>query len=548
MLDQDLIAQLTQYLEMVREPIELRSSLDDQPKSHEMAEMIDEIAGCSDKVTHTRVDDDERRPSFAIVRTSAPEISVRFAGLPLGHEFTSLVLALLQVGGHPVKENEATIEAVKSLDQDLEFVTYMSLSCQNCPTVVQALNAMAVLNPRIKHTAVEGSLFQDEVSERRILAVPTIYLNGEEFASGRMDIADFVARLDSGAAERAAEGLNEKDPYDVLVVGGGPAGAAAAIYAARKGIRTGLAGEKLGGQVLDTMSIENLISVPYTEGPQLGAALEDHMSKYDIDTMKSVRASQLVPGKDGQLHKVVFEGGGELSAKTVVLSTGARWRTLGVPGEDEYRNKGVTFCPHCDGPLFKGKPIAVIGGGNSGVEAAIDLAGVVGHVTVIEFLDELKADDVLLRKLHSLPNVDVIKSARTTEVVGDGSQVTALKFEDRETGEEKQVDVNGVFVQIGLLPVTEWLKDSGIELSDRHEVVVNDRAATNVPGIFAAGDCTTVPYKQIVISMGQGSTAALAAFDHLIRTSAPDAPETPGSEPADTGERDNVPNQASMGA
>ncbi|GAB3622332.1 alkyl hydroperoxide reductase subunit F [Mariniluteicoccus endophyticus] len=544
MLDQDLIAQLKQLLENVREPIELQSSLDDSlPKSKDMAELLDEIAACSDKVTHKRVDDDERKPSFAIVRPSQPEIAVRFAGLPLGHEFSSLVLALLQVGGHPVKESEDIVEAVKNLPGEYEFVTYMSLSCQNCPTVVQALNAMAVLNPNIKHTAVEGSLFQSEVEERRIMAVPTIYLNGEEFGSGRMDIADFVAKLDHGAAERASKGLDEKDPFDVLVVGGGPAGAAAAIYSARKGIRTGIAGERIGGQVLDTMSIENLISVPYTEGPQLAAALEDHMSRYEMDVMKSVRAEKLVPAsEEGGLHKVVFEGGGELQAKNVIISTGARWRTLGVPGEQEYRNKGVTFCPHCDGPLFKGKPIAVIGGGNSGVEAAIDLAGVVGHVTVVEFLDELKADTVLLRKLESLSNVDVITSARTTEVVGDGGQVTGLKYEDRTSGEEKQIDVTGVFVQIGLLPVTEWLKDSGVEMTERHEVKVDDRTATNIPGIFAAGDCTTVPYKQIVISMGQGATAALAAFDHMIRQ----APAQVGSEPADTGERDNVPNESSL--
>ncbi|WP_106848435.1 alkyl hydroperoxide reductase subunit F [Blastococcus sp. Marseille-P5729] len=521
MLDADLIAQLTQYLELVREPIELHSSLDDtQPKSREMAEMLDQIAGCSDKVTHVRVDDDARKPSFAIVRTGT-DISVRFAGLPLGHEFTSLVLALLHVGGHTIKEEQSLIDAVKDLDGDYEFVTYMSLSCQNCPTVVQALNTMSVINPRIKHVAVEGSLFQDEVNERKIRAVPTVYLNGEEFASGRMDIADFVAKLDESAGARTAESLNEREPYDVLVVGAGPAGAAASIYAARKGIRTGIVGERVGGQVLDTMSIENFISVGHTEGPQLAAALGEHMSQYDIDQVKNVRASALRPARDGGLHQVEFEGGGVLSAKSVILATGARWRTLGVPGEDEYRNKGVTFCPHCDGPLFKGKPVAVVGGGNSGIEAAIDLAGVVDHVTVIEFLDELRADDVLVRKLHSLPNVDVVLSARTTEILGDGDEVTGLAYEDRLTGQAKQIDVSGVFIQIGLLPVTEWLKDSGVTLSERLEIAIDERGATNIPGIFAAGDATTTPYKQIVISMGAGATAALSAFDHLIRSDVP---------------------------
>ena len=531
MLTVDLIAQLTQYLELVREPIELRSTLDDtQPKSREMGEMLDEIAACSPKVTHVRTDDDRRTPSFAIARPGS-DISVRFAGLPLGHEFTSLVLALLQVGGHPVKEEQSLIDAVRDLDGEYEFVTYMSLTCQNCPAVVQALNTMAVLNPRITHVAVEGSLFQDEVNELGIRAVPSIYLNGAEFASGRMDIADFVAKLDANAGARTAASLNDREPYDVLVVGGGPAGVAASIYAARKGIRTGLVGERVGGQVLDTMAIENFISVPHTEGPQMAAALGEHMSKYDIDQIKNVRATSLRAARDGGLHEVEFDGGGVLRAKSVILATGAQWRTLNVPGEQEYRNKGVTFCPHCDGPLFKGKPIAVVGGGNSGIEAAIDLAGVAGHVTVVEFLDELRADDVLLRKLRSLPNVDIVTSARTTEIVGDGDGVTALAYEDRVTGEARTVDVNGVFIQIGLLPATEWLKDSGVTLSERLEIDIDDRGATSVPGVFAAGDATTVPYKQIVISMGAGATAALSAFDHLIRQ------DIPASEPADIGVR-----------
>ena len=534
MLTPELTAQLTQYLELLREPIELRSTLEDgEAKSREMSELLDEIAACSAKVTHVRSDDADRAPSFAIARPGS-DISVRFAGLPLGHEFTSLVLALLQVGGHPVKEEQSLIDAVRDLNGDYEFVTYMSLTCQNCPTVVQALNTMSVLNPRIKHTAVEGSLFQDEVNERKIRAVPTIYLNGEEFASGRMDIADFVAKLDETAGARTAESLNDRDPYDVLVIGGGPAGVAASIYAARKGIRTGLVGERIGGQILDTMAIENFISVPHTEGPQMAAALGEHMSKYDIEQVKNVRASGLRRARDGGLHEVTFEGGGSLRAKSIVLATGARWRTLDVPGEAAYRNKGVTFCPHCDGPLFKGKPIAVVGGGNSGIEAAIDLAGVVDHVTVIEFLDELRADDVLLRKLRSLPNVDVITSARTTEIAGDGSEVTGLVYEDRATGETRRLDVSGVFIQIGLLPATEWLKDSGISLSERLEIDVDARGATNIPGIFAAGDATTVPYKQIVISMGAGATAALSAFDHLIRQ------DVPASEPADIGARSAV--------
>ena len=522
MLDANLTAQLKTYLDMLEAPIELVSSLDERPKSAEMAELLDEIAALSDRVTHRRADDDERRPSFAIVRPGS-DISVRFAGIPMGHEFSSLVLALLQVSGRSVKEDPEVIEAVRNLEGDYEFVTYMSLTCQNCPTVVQALNAMAAINPRIKHTAVEGSLFQDEVEERRILAVPTIYLNGEEWGSGRTDMKQFVERLDHHAAARTAGKLNEREPYDMLVIGGGPAGASAAIYSARKGIRTGVACDRVGGQVLDTMAIENHVSEVYTEGPKLAAKYGEHMTAYDIDQIVGVQAAKLIPGAAGELHTVEFEGGGRLQARQIILATGARWRNLGVPGEADYRNKGVSFCPHCDGPLFKGKPIAVVGGGNSGVEAAIDLAGVTEHVTVIEFMDQLKADDVLLRKLDSLPNTTVITSARTTQVDGDGKQMTALAYEDRTTGDIRTLEVDGVFVQIGLLPNTEWLKGSPLALSPRGEIEITPRGETNIPGIYAAGDCTTVPFKQIVIAEGAGATAALSAFDEMIRSIAPAA-------------------------
>jgi alkyl hydroperoxide reductase subunit F len=332
-----------------------------------------------------------------------------------------------------------------------------------------------------------------------------------------------VSRLDTGSTAREVERLDAEEPYDMLVVGGGPAGASAAIYAARKGIRTGVVAERFGGQVLDTMAIENFISVPYTEGPKLAATLEQHVKDYDVDVMHLQRATRLVPAAEpGGLLTVELANGAALSARSVVLSTGARWRQLGVPGEDRYRNKGVTYCPHCDGPLFKGKRVAVIGGGNSGVEAAIDLAGVTAHVTLLEFDDQLRADDVLQRKLRSLPNVTISVGAMTTEVVGDGSKVTGLRYRDRATGEQHEVALDGVFVQIGLLPNTEWL-EGVVELSPRSEVEIDERGATSVPGVFAAGDCTTVPFKQIVIAMGAGSTAALSAFDHLIRSSAPPA-------------------------
>ncbi len=520
MLDPQLKTQLQGYLERLRQPIELVASLDARDASRELAELLDEIATLSDKITVRHDGDDARRPSFAI-RRSGSDVAVRFAGLPLGHEFTSLVLALLQVGGHPPKAEPELIEQVRALDGDFLFETYFSLSCQNCPDVVQALNLMSVLNPRIRHVAIDGALFQAEVDARQVMAVPSVYLNGQPFASGRMELAQILAKLDTNATARAAGKINGKAPFDVLVVGGGPAGAAAAIYAARKGIRTGIAAERFGGQVLDTMGIENFISVQETEGPKLAAALERHVRAYDVDIMNLQRAVKLIPAAtpDG-LIEVQLEGGASLAARAVVLSPGARWRNMNVPGETEYRNKGVCYCPHCDGPLFKGKRVAVIGGGNSGVEAAIDLAGIVAHVTLLEFDGRLRADEVLQRKLRSLPNVRVIVNAQTTEVRGDGQKVTGLTYKDRVGGESHEVALEGIFVQIGLLPNTEWLQGT-VELSPRGEIVIDDRGQTSLPGVFAAGDATTEPYKQIVIAMGAGSTAALSAFDHLIRQSAP---------------------------
>jgi NADH-dependent peroxiredoxin subunit F len=521
MLDAALATQLKTHLANITRPIELVASLDHSPRSGELMSLLTEIAGLSDQITVDRRDDDERRPSFAIRRVGT-DVGVRFAGIPMGHEFTSLVLALLQVGGHPSTASAEVIEQIQQLEGELHFETYFSLSCQNCPDVVQALNLMSVLNPNIHHTAIDGALFQDEVDARQVMAVPAVFLDGELWGSGRMSLEQIVAKLDTGAAARETERLAAKDPFDTLVVGGGPAGAAAAIYAARKGIATGVVAERFGGQVLDTMAIENFISVPATEGPRLAAALEQHVKEYEVDVMNLQRASRLVPNQGDGLVTVELESGAALKARSVVVSTGARWRNMGVPGEAEYRNKGVTYCPHCDGPLFKGKRVAVIGGGNSGVEAAIDLAGVVGQVTLLEFDDRLRADEVLQRKLRSLPNVDIIVSAATTEVVGDGAKVTGLRYDDRTTGAHHDVALDGVFVQIGLLPNTEWLEGT-VELSPRGEVVIDDRGQTSVPGVFAAGDCTTVPYKQIVIAMGAGSTAALSAFDHLIRTSAPAA-------------------------
>ena len=517
MLDANLKTQLKAYLEKVTQPFEIVASLDEGAKSAELKSLLEEIASLSDKITLRLDGQDARKPSFNLNRIDG-DISLTFAGIPMGHEFTSLVLALLQVGGHPSKLAQDVIEQIKNLDTEMQFETYFSLSCQNCPDVVQALNLMAVLNPKIKHVAIDGALFQEEVEQRQVMSVPMIFLNGEMFGQGRMGVEEILAKVDTGAVAREAEKISQKEAFDVLVVGGGPAGAAAAIYAARKGIRTGVAAERFGGQVLDTMSIENFISVQETEGPKLARAMEEHVRQYEVDIMNLQRATRLVPASEkGGLHTLEFESGAQLQAKSVILSTGARWREMNVPGEQEYRTRGVAYCPHCDGPLYKGKRVAVIGGGNSGVEAAIDLAGIVSEVTLIEFDTKLRADEVLQKKLATLPNVTVIKNALTTEVKGDGSKVTALVYKDRATEELHTIELEGIFVQIGLLPNSEWLKDT-VELTNRGEIVVNDRAETSIPGVFAAGDVTTVPYKQIVIAVGQGATASLSAFDYLIRS------------------------------
>ena len=517
MLDPSLKAQLQAYLEKLVLPIELIASLDDGDKSQELWALLSEIAPLSDKIRLERRDDDARKPSFAIQRAGT-DIGVRFAGLPMGHEFTSLVLALLQVGGHPSKAAQEVIEQVQALEGDFLFESYFSLSCQNCPDVVQALNLMCVLNPRVKHVAIDGALFQDEVEARQVMAVPSIFLNGQPFEQGRMSLEQIVARLDVGAEQRAAAAIASKDAFDMLVVGGGPAGASAAVYAARKGIRTGVVAERFGGQLLDTLGIENLISVAHTEGPKLVTVLEQNVRGLDVDVMDLQRAEKLVPATGpGGLVEIELANGARVKSRTVVLSTGARWRQMNVPGENLYRNKGVAYCPHCDGPLFKGKRVAVIGGGNSGVEAAIDLAGIVAHVTLVEYDAQLRADDVLQRKLRSLPNVSIVLNGQSTEVRGDGRKVTALVYTDRVGGGQHVVELEGIFVQIGLLPNTEWLKGT-VALSPRGEIIVDDRGQTSVPGVFAAGDATTVPYKQIVIAMGAGATAALGAFDHLMRS------------------------------
>ena len=522
MLDAATKAQLKSYLERATQPIDIVASLDDSKASVELQSLLKDITDSSALVTVTESrDDNQRKPSFSINRPSENH-GPRFAGLPMGHEFTSLILALLQIGGYPPKVEEDVLQQIRALDGDFEFEIYVSLSCHSCPDVVQALNLMAVQNPRIRSTMIDGSLFQDEVKARQIMAVPTVFLNGTEFSQGRTSLEEILAKIDTSGVEREATKIAAKAPFDVLIIGGGPAGAAAAVYAARKGIRTGIASEKFGGQTLDTLGIENFISVKETEGPKFAMALEEHVRAYDVDIMNMQRAKALIPnsGPDN-LIEVQLESGASLKSKAIIISTGARWRNINVPGEAEFKNKGVAYCPHCDGPLFKGKHVAVVGGGNSGVEAAIDLAGVVGHVTLIEFDKALRADAVLQRKLHSLKNVTVLTNAQTTEITGDQT-VNGLVYKDRANNALHTVALDGVFIQIGLVPNTDWLKGV-VELSKHGEIVVDAKGQTSVPGVFAAGDATTVPFKQIIIAAGDGAKAALGAFDHLIRTTAPAA-------------------------
>ncbi|MDQ0185236.1 alkyl hydroperoxide reductase subunit F [Cytobacillus sp. FSL W7-1323] len=506
-LEAEIKEQLHQYLQLMEGDVLLKVSTGDDDVSKDMLSLVDELATMSSKIkveTATL----KRTPSFSVNRMGE-DTGVAFAGIPLGHEFTSLVLALLQASGRAPKVDDKVMEQVKNIQGEFHFETYVSLTCHNCPDVVQALNIMSVLNPGITHTMIDGAAFKEEVDSKNIMAVPTVFLNGEVFGSGRMTLDEILAKM--GSTEDPAE-FSNKDPFDVLVVGGGPAGASAAIYAARKGIRTGVVAERFGGQIMDTLGIENFIGTKYTEGPKLAASLEEHVKEYDVDVMNLQRAKSL---QRKELIEVELENGAVLKSKSVILSTGARWRNVGVPGEAEFKNKGVAYCPHCDGPLFEGKDVAVIGGGNSGIEAAIDLAGIVKHVTVIEFGAELRADSVLQERLYSLPNVKVIKNAQTTEITGT-DKVNGITYLDRETEEVHHIELQGIFVQIGLVPNTDWLGDT-IERTRTGEIVVDNHGATNVPGVFAAGDCTNNPYKQIIISMGSGANASLGAFDYLIR-------------------------------
>lgn len=514
MLDQNLKNALQGYLQNLKSPVQLELQADASEKGQELAALAHELASMSSLISVKPVSDAKRVPSMQVVSESK-QTRITFAGVPMGHEFTSLVLALLHSGGHPIKEDAAVLAQIAALPGPLNFEIYVSLSCQTCPEVVQALNLMSAVNPAITNTMIDGAVFPQEVADRQIMAVPTVFLNGEQFSQGGISLANILNKVDVGAAARQAEALANKDLFDVLVIGGGPAGAAAAIYSARKGLNTGVLAERFGGQVADTVGIENFISVKETEGPKLVANLEAHVRHYEVDIMNSQKAVQL---RQAEQLEVELANGAVLKAKSVILSTGARWREMNVPGEKEYRGRGVAYCPHCDGPLFKGKRVAVIGGGNSGIEAAIDLAAIVSHVTVLEFDAKLRADAVLIKKAQSMGNIDIITMAQTTEVLGNGQKVVGLTYKDRTTEQLQTIDLDGIFVQIGLVPNTEWLRGA-VELSNRGEIIIDAHGATSMKGVFAAGDATNTPFKQIIIAMGSGATASLGAFDYLIRNS-----------------------------
>jgi alkyl hydroperoxide reductase subunit F len=522
MITQSMLEKVKQHLQSIRKPIAIEASLDETAASNQLKQLLQALQSSSDKIRLSFDGRDTRKPSFSIRQDAmagedATEEALRFAAIPLGHEFSSLVLALLWAGAHPPKVAESQLAQIKSLKGSFRFEVYMSLSCHNCPDVVQALSLMALVNPAVKTVVIDGALFQSEVDARKMMAVPSIYLNGEFFGAGRMGLSEILAKLDQSLPAEQALALSKREAYDLLVIGGGPAGVSAAIYAARKGIRTGLIADRLGGQLNDTMAIENFISLPLTDGPKLSSALENHLKAYDIDLITMQRVKKLRPTDIGEgLVQIDLESGAQLEARSLVISTGARWRQLGIPGEDRYRNKGVAYCPHCDGPLYKGKRVAVVGGGNSGVEAAIDLAGLASQVTLLEFAPNLKADAVLIEKLSSLHNVQVMTGAMTRAIEGEDGVVSALTYVDQRDGTEHRLALEGVFVQIGLVPNTEWLKGT-LELNTQGEIIVDAKGQTSLKGVFAAGDVTTTPFKQIIIAAGDGAKAALGAFDDLIR-------------------------------
>lgn len=507
MLTQELKSQLSQYLQLLENPIVFSVSLDESDASKEVKEFLSEVVELSDKLSISEKEHD-LKPSFSLDRENGPS-GVNFAGVPMGHEFESFVLALLQVGGRTPKIDEKLIDRIKKIDQDLSFETFISLTCHNCPDVVQALNIMSVLNPKISNTMIEGGAFQSLVEDRGVMAVPTVFLNGEEIFGGKKSIEEIV---DLVIGEDSRESLADKEVFDSLVIGGGPAAMMAAIYSVRKGIKTGILTDKVGGQVTETLEINNILSLESTEGPKFMAQAKNHVLSYPVDLMEGYRAVDIERKDD--LVEVVLDNGDILKTKSLVIATGAGWRLLGIPGETEFKNKGVAYCVHCDGPLFKDKTVAVIGGGNSGVESALDLAGIAKKIVLIQFENKLTADQVLQDRLSELDNVEVVLNANTKSLTGNG-KVEHITYVDRISGEETTLDVQGCFIQVGLVPNTKWLNGK-LDMNPRGEIIIDNQGATSLEGVYAAGDCTDVAFKQIIIASGAGATASLGAYNYLL--------------------------------
>jgi alkyl hydroperoxide reductase subunit F len=510
MLDNNLIEQLKTVFGKLENNVELVYKRSAHSSQNELIEMLTDVASTSDKITLSQIDEVADYPQFFLKYNNIPN-GVQFFGIPNGHEFSSLIIAILNSDGKGKIPDESILNRIKNLKGSISLRTIISLTCENCPDVVQSLNLMAIINPNFKHTMVDGAFIQDEITKLGIQGVPSVMNNDKLLSSGKISFIDLLGKLEAefgSEANVSAESL-DLGIYDVVVIGGGPAGASSAIYSARKGLKTAIIAERMGGQVQDTKGIENLISVKYTEGPELAAKLGAHMDEYAIKKLEHRRVKNI---ENDELKTINLESGEFLKTKSIIVATGAKWRELGIPGEKEYIGRGVAFCPHCDGPYYKGKKVAVVGGGNSGVEAAIDLAGIVREVVLFEYMDTLKADKVLVDKLKSLPNVSIITSAKTDQIIGDGQKVNAIEYIDRNSNERMKLDLDGIFIQIGLLPNSNFIKDI-VEVTKFGEIVIDNKGRTSEKGIYAAGDVTTVPYKQIIISMGEGAKAALAAFE-----------------------------------
>ena len=518
MLDQSLLDAVKSYSSNMTRPIQMIIGQGEHEKRAELIDFLEKIASTSDKIGFDKaVTDSTLSPVSFKITSQDKDTGIVFSGIPGGHEFTSLILAILHAGGHTLKLDDGIQDLVKRIQKPLKFQTFVSLSCHNCPEVVQALNQFAILNDGIENEMIDGGVFPELVAQKNIQGVPAVFLNGEPFLNGKVDTARIIDKLQSQYSDLLSESVAETlDTQDVTVIGGGPAGSAAAIYTARKGLKVALVADRIGGQVKDTQDIENLISVPLTNGNELASNLATHIRSYDITVKEHVSVSSISEVADG--YHITLNTGASWTTRTVIIATGAKWRKLGVKGEDENIGNGVAYCPHCDGPFFKGKPVAVIGGGNSGVEAALDLAGIVEHVTVLEFGDTLRADQVLIDKANARANIDIIKSAATQEIHAENGKVVGLSYQDRTTGETKRLDLSAVFVQIGLVPNSDVVKGL-VSMTAHGEIEIDARCRTDKAGIFACGDVTTVPFKQINIAMGEGSKAGLSAFEYLMMNS-----------------------------